>query len=93
MCSIHGFSLRPLIGLSALTCLLFSSGNLLAVDSKQIEKLFAQPSRDYATAPLWVWNDMQYAGELLPTAYEKGQIKNNPEALQQAFNWGRKLVK
>ncbi len=29
-----------------------------AVDSAQVTKLFARPTRDYSTAPLWVWNDM-----------------------------------
>ena len=29
-----------------------------AVDSAAVKKLFANPPREYATAPLWVWNDM-----------------------------------
>ncbi|MBI5385474.1 MAG: hypothetical protein HZA90_12415 [Verrucomicrobia bacterium] len=29
-----------------------------AIDSAAVKKLFAQPPREYATAPLWVWNDM-----------------------------------
>jgi hypothetical protein len=29
-----------------------------AVDSTAVKKLFAQPPREYATAPLWVWNDL-----------------------------------
>jgi hypothetical protein len=29
-----------------------------ATDSSAVKKLFAHPPRDYATGPLWVWNDM-----------------------------------
>ncbi len=29
-----------------------------AADSSSLKKIFAQPSREYGTAPLWVWNDM-----------------------------------
>jgi hypothetical protein len=29
----------------------------LAIDSARVKKLFAHPSREYASAPLWVWND------------------------------------
>ena len=27
-------------------------------DSAQAKKLFSNPTRDYSTGPLWVWNDM-----------------------------------
>jgi hypothetical protein len=30
----------------------------LADDSGSLKKVFAQPPRQYSTAPLWVWNDM-----------------------------------
>src|SRR5436190_20253277 len=29
-----------------------------ATDSGAVKKLFTQPTRDYSSAPLWVWNDM-----------------------------------
>jgi hypothetical protein len=29
-----------------------------AIDSAAVKKLLAHPTREYATAPLWVWNDM-----------------------------------
>ena len=29
-----------------------------AEDSAAVKKLFADPPRQYTTAPLWVWNDM-----------------------------------
>ncbi len=31
---------------------------LPAIDSTAVKKLLADPPREYATAPLWVWNDM-----------------------------------
>src|SRR5512139_1364380 len=29
-----------------------------AIDSTEVKGLLAQPPREYASAPLWVWNDM-----------------------------------
>lgn len=34
------------------------SPSALADNSAALKKTFAQPSREYSTAPLWVWNDM-----------------------------------
>ncbi len=31
---------------------------VLAVDSTTVKQLFANPPREYASAPLWVWNDL-----------------------------------
>jgi hypothetical protein len=42
--------LLPLFALASLT-------RLGAVDSTTVKQLFADPPREYATAPLWVWND------------------------------------
>ena len=43
-------------------CLLFAAGHVsrqaAAVDSAAARRLFADPPRDYSSAPLWVWNDM-----------------------------------
>ena len=46
-----------------LTLLLIGQALLLgpgagAADSSTVKKLFAHPPREYATAPLWVWNDL-----------------------------------
>ena len=51
------------------------AGNLRAADSVAIKKLFADPPREYASAPLWVWNDMlteeQIAGTMQDLAGQK----------------------
>jgi hypothetical protein len=49
--------LRPVLRLLFVTCLA-ALGNLGAMDAKAVKKLFANPPREYATAPLWVWNDL-----------------------------------
>ncbi len=35
-----------------------SSPRVQAADSDTVKKLFADPPREYASAPLWVWNDL-----------------------------------
>ena len=61
-------------------CLAASSLGLVAadeqlLDSAAAQKLFADPPREYATAPLWVWNDMlteeQIRGTLRDLAGQK----------------------
>jgi hypothetical protein len=47
----------PRLGIGIL-CLLLPSGAALAADSAAVKALFANPPRQYASAPLWVWNDM-----------------------------------
>ena len=34
------------------------AGSASAADSAAVKKIFADPPREYASAPLWVWNDM-----------------------------------
>lgn len=51
----HGCWFRRMFLVLALGGMVLSVG---AVDSLQVKKLFAKPTRDYASAPLWVWNDM-----------------------------------
>ncbi|MCX7824387.1 MAG: hypothetical protein N2689_02400, partial [Verrucomicrobiae bacterium] len=41
-----------------LTALLIAVSPARAIESAAVKKLFARPPREYATAPLWVWNDM-----------------------------------
>jgi len=38
-----------------------------AVEAKQIEAIFMNPPREYSTAPLWVWNDMLTAEQIVST--------------------------
>jgi hypothetical protein len=40
------------------TLVLLAAPLASAADSREVKKLFAQPPREYATAPLWVWNDL-----------------------------------
>ena len=40
-----------------LSFLLISTSAAQSADSAAVKKLFAKPPREYATAPLWVWND------------------------------------
>jgi len=49
-------SIAPCLALAAVCCLGLSSP-ARAVDSQRLRNTFAQPPREYATAPLWVWND------------------------------------
>jgi hypothetical protein len=49
-------SIAPCLALAAVCCLGLSSP-AQAVDSQRLRNTFAQPPREYATAPLWVWND------------------------------------
>jgi hypothetical protein len=42
---------------AAFSCLLLARCPA-ADDSASLKKVFAQPPREYSTAPLWVWNDM-----------------------------------
>ncbi len=62
----------------ALLCALCAIGSLAtpsgaytvdgrAVDSSQIKRLFAKPTREYSTAPLWVWNDRLTDKEVVDT--------------------------
>jgi len=41
----------------AIVCFLGLSGPARAVDSERLRNTFAEPPREYASAPLWVWND------------------------------------
>lgn len=38
-----------------------------AIDSSQVKVLMSKPPREYATAPLWVWNDMLTEEQVLGT--------------------------
>jgi hypothetical protein len=47
-----------LLSLLMLGCSTPSGAPQRAVDAAAAQKLFAQPPREYSTAPLWVWNDL-----------------------------------
>ncbi len=51
-----------------------------AENSSQVKALFAQPTRDYATAPLWVWNDMLTEDQVRQTLQDLAQ-----QQVKQAF--------
>jgi hypothetical protein len=45
--------------LASLACLLgLGASSAAADDSASLKKVFANPPREYSTAPLWVWNDL-----------------------------------
>lgn len=50
--------LRRLPSLAVAFLLLTIPSSAIATTSAEVKKLFADPPREYATAPLWVWNDM-----------------------------------
>ena len=55
-----GGSLCPAMSASRfflLGFLLLATSTVPATDSATVKRLFARPPREYATAPLWVWND------------------------------------
>ncbi len=41
-----------------ITCMAVAVGGVEAVDSASVKAVFTAPSREYSTAPFWVWNDM-----------------------------------
>jgi hypothetical protein len=55
ICFVHQLLLRCLLFL--LLALAFTSP-ALATDSSHAKALFKNPSREFSTGPLWVWNDM-----------------------------------
>jgi len=47
----------PAVALAFAAAFSFTAPLLCAVESREVKKLFANPPREYSTAPLWVWND------------------------------------
>ncbi|MHC4575039.1 MAG: glycosyl hydrolase, partial [Planctomycetota bacterium] len=45
----------------------FATGRAQAIDSVRVKGLFANPPREYSTAPLWVWNEMLTAEHIVST--------------------------
>ena len=48
-------------------CVTVAFGRVEAVNSTKVKALFANPPREYSTAPLWVWNDMLTAEQIVST--------------------------
>jgi len=52
---------------AAFLLLAASAGPVQAVDSSAARRLFADPPREYSSAPFWVWNDMMTREEVVAT--------------------------
>ena len=67
--------LAPWMCATLLLALLAPAPAARAIDTAELEALFANPSRDYSSGPLWVWNDMltedQIRGTLRSLAGQK----------------------
>ncbi|HUT29550.1 MAG TPA: glycosyl hydrolase [Sedimentisphaerales bacterium] len=59
--------LAKLIVLSLVVLAACMSGLAQAADSASVKALFANPPRQYSTAPLWVWNDMLTEEQIVST--------------------------
>ncbi len=64
----------------AAVAFVFTLGNSLAEDAATVRALFADPPRGYATAPLWVWNDMLTEDQIRSTLQDLAGQK-----VKQAF--------
>ncbi|MHC4616711.1 MAG: glycosyl hydrolase [Planctomycetota bacterium] len=51
----------------AVALAVLAAGPVQAVDSAGVRTLFANPPREYSTAPLWVWNEMLTAQHIVST--------------------------
>ncbi|MFQ6036253.1 MAG: glycosyl hydrolase, partial [Sedimentisphaerales bacterium] len=65
------YSILTKLGISIWTFICFGvlvlDSQLEAVDSAAMKKLFAEPPRQYSSAPLWVWNDMLSEEQIVST--------------------------
>jgi len=66
LASIVAFSLLPVCGCRQFK-LADTAGQPRAVDSTTLKALFADPPREYSSAPLWVWNDMLTEEQIIST--------------------------
>lgn len=66
---------KTLFSAAFILCVIITAGRVQAEDSAAVKALFANPPRQYASAPLWVWNDMlteeQIRGTLRDLAGQK----------------------
>ena len=61
------FSAAHIISVLAVVCMAVVGCRVETVDSASVKTLFANPSREYSTAPLWVWNDMLTEEQIIST--------------------------
>jgi len=59
----------------AATCMAVAVGQVEAVDSLRVKDLFANPPREYSTAPFWVWNDMLTEEMIISTLNDLAEQK------------------
>ncbi|MHC4158533.1 MAG: glycosyl hydrolase, partial [Planctomycetota bacterium] len=60
---------------SFITCTAIAAGGVEAVDSASVKAVFANPSREYSTAPFWVWNDMLTEEQVISTLRDLARQK------------------
>lgn len=73
-------TIRNSAAICALVLILFLQPHAAAQDSATIARQFKEPSRDYASAPLWVWNDMLTEEQIVSTLEDLASQK-----VKQAF--------
>lgn len=66
--------------IAVLACFAIAGEPVEAIESMEIRALFSQPSRDYSSAPLWVWNDMLTDEQIVSTLNDLASQK-----VKQAF--------
>jgi len=63
----HISSMMGWVTVLAVVCMAAAGCRVEAVDSASVKALFANPPREYSTAPLWVWNDMLTEEQIVST--------------------------
>ena len=77
---MHRFVWKMLATCSAAALLVAIATSVRAEDAAGVKRLFTAPSREYASAPLWVWNDMLTEDEVRSTLRDLASQK-----VRQAF--------
>jgi len=63
----HISSMMGWVTVLAVVCMAAAGCRVEAVDSASVKALFANPPREYSSAPLWVWNDMLTEEQIVST--------------------------
>jgi len=63
----HDVLIRASRRLGAVLTVLLACPSAWAIDSGQLKSVFADPPREYASSPLWVWNDMLTEKQIVDT--------------------------
>ena len=77
---MHRFVWKMLATCSAAALLVAIATSVRAEDAAGVKRLFTAPLREYASAPLWVWNDMLTEDEVRSTLRDLASQK-----VRQAF--------